>query len=215
MKPLLVTASLLNAWEWYRMDDKDTAETEFIRTLKREQTPDNPDMLAGRAFECRVRLINEQGREWYTARDKEDLDATRDREFDADYIDTAKEIARETSGGLWQVPLSEKVTLDGVHFLLYGRLDVLKLGVYDIKYSHTFETGKYLTAPQTRMYMTLASEAPWMKYMVSNGRNVFEDFYLRQDVEPIYPMVRDFWNWLETYPKFKSLYVENWESRGD
>ncbi len=194
------------------MDDKDTAEAEFIAVLKKERYPDNPDMLAGRAFETRVRLISEPGQDWLTEKDTKDLDETRDG-MTTEYYNTVREIAEIVSGGLWQVPLSEKVTIDGVHFLLYGRLDVIKLGVYDLKFSHTFETGKYLTAPQTRMYMTLASDAPWMKYLISNGKNVFEDFYLRQDVEPIYPMVRDFWNWLETYPKFKSLYLQNWESK--
>lgn len=214
MKPLLVTASLLSDWLWFIKDERENAEEKFISRLRREQSEDNEDMQAGRAFEARVRLQNEPEGKWLTERDVEDLKAT-EKKVNEEYFQTVLEVSNITHGGLWQVALSE-IWDNGIQaFCLYGRLDVLSLGVTDVKFSKTFEVGKYRDAPQTRMYLTLAKQAPHMTYAVSDGRNVMTDFYLRKDIEPIYSMVNDFWNWLNTYPKFLSLYIENWKSKGE
>jgi hypothetical protein len=214
MKALLITASLLSSWQWFLQDEKETAEAEFIATLKRESFRDSQEMQAGRAFEARVRLQNEPDGEWLTERDREDLKATEKR-VDEDYINTVLEVSDMTQGGLWQPSLSEIWDNGTQVFCLYGRLDVLKLGIIDVKFSKTFEVGKYRDCPQLRMYLTLAKNAPDMTFAVSDGRNVMTDYYLRKDVEPIYSLVNQFWSWLNTYPKYLSLYVENWKSKGE
>lgn len=215
MKPLLITQSLLSDWQWFLQDESENAVEKWKSSLRRESKPDTPEMQAGRAFESRVRLQNEPDGSWLTARDIEDLKATEDDGKNEEYFNTVLEVASMTQGGFWQPALSEIYDNGLQSFVLYGRLDVLKLGIIDVKFSKTFEVGKYKNCPQVRMYMHLAKQAPDMTFVVSNGHTVMTDYFIRQDVEPIEPLVNDFWNWLNRYPEYLSLYIENWKSKGE
>lgn len=208
----LITASLLNSWQWYLQNESPDAEREWLQTLNREQIPDNDKLLNGRAFECRVRLVNEPKGDWLTDGDREDLEKTQKKEDNAEYMDTVREVAGYTQGGLWQMPVNMPCTINGTGFLLYGRLDVMKLGILDVKFSGTYEHNKYLDNPQLRMYMTIVQHAPWMQFIVSDGKRVYQDYFERQDVEPVFPLVADFWNWVSTYPKYRNIFTSKWVS---
>ena len=213
MKPLLITASLLSSWLWYLNADEPNLE-EFKTVLRRERTPDNPAMQAGRAFEVRVRRASD-GYE-PNERDKEDLYATcpKGEQLSDEYVQCVNEIAEIVSGGVWQFSASKNITIAGTDFILYGRLDVLKgAWVYDTKFTRTFDIGKYFNAPQTKMYIALVPETVGMKYLACDGNCWSEDSYRREDIQPIENDVRDFWNWLQERHELLNLYVSNWESK--
>lgn len=214
MRPLLVTASLLSSWLWYLQDESDNAKESFLTVLRREQTPDNPAMKSGRAFETRVRFLTESNYQ-FTERDVADVAETAD-DVDDDYNECVKEVADIVSGGAWQASSSIIVNIGGVEFCLYGRRDVLKgAWVYDLKFTKTFEIGKYLDSPQTEMYIRLTPEVLGMKYLACDGKTVYEDSYLREDVGLIDTTVQNFWNWLGQNPEMKEIYCEKWQSKGD
>src|SRR5690606_39739786 len=52
-------------------------------------------------------------------------------------------------GSLLQYSTSKVVTVAGRELLLYGRLDALRAGtIYDIKFSRSYERGKYYSSTQ-------------------------------------------------------------------
>lgn len=214
MKPLLITASLLSSWLWYLQDESDDALKNWLTVLNRESYPDNPAMKSGRAFENRVRWVADDS---YNPSEKENRDVvdTND-EADDEYNECVKEVASIVQGGVWQASSSMVVNISGIDFCLYGRRDVLKgAWVYDLKFTHTFEIGKYLDSPQTEMYIRLTPEVLGMKYLACDGKTVYEDSYLREDVGLIDTTVQNFWNWLGQNPEMKSIYCEKWQSKGD
>lgn len=215
MKPLLVTPSLLDSWNWFMQNESDTARDEFIGVMKRIRSPDNPAMMDGRAFEARVRIAcDPMHTEWMTDNDRYDLDQTSRMEDDDECKACIAELADRLRGGVWQIALSRTERIDGIEFVKYGRIDVLKYGIVDIKYSHTFESGKYLDKAQTKMYLDLAPAAPWMQYAVCDGKVIYYgDKFLREDVAPINEDIRNFWNWIQNDKELFDLYVENWQSK--
>ena len=70
------------------------------------------------------------------------------------------------------------VEVNGMEFVLYGRLDTLKAGtIYDIKFSGSYDKGKYVDSTQHPTYMELIPEADQFTYVVSNGQNVWTETY--------------------------------------
>lgn len=215
MKPLLITPSLLDSWDWYMQNESDTARDEFVGVMKRICSPDNPDMMNGRAFEARVRIASDpMHTDWITDNDRYDLDQTSKHEDDDEYLACVYELANHLRGGVWQIALSRTENIGGIDFVKYGRIDVLKYGIIDVKYSHTFESGKYLGKAQTKLYLDLAPLAPWIQYAVCDGKVIYYgDKFLREDAEPINVDIRNFWNWLQSDKELFDLYVNNWQSK--
>lgn len=215
MKPLLITPSLLDSWDWYMQNDSDTARDEFIGVMKRERSPDNDAMMHGRAFETRVRMACDTSHvDWMTDSDKRDLELTGNKCNDDEYLSCIFELANHIRNGVWQVALSKVENIDGVNFVKYGRVDVINYGIIDIKYSQTFESGKYLGKAQTKMYLDLAPQAPWMQYTVCDGKVIYYgDKFLREDVAPINEDIRNFWSWLQCDNELYTLYLNNWQSK--
>jgi hypothetical protein len=196
-------------------NEADNARKEFIGVMKRERSPDNDAMMHGRAFEARVRIAcDPMNLEWLTDNDKYDLDQTGHKEDDAEYMACVYELASFLKGGVWQIALSKTETINGIEFVKYGRVDVIKYGIIDVKYSQTFESGKYLGKAQTKMYLDLAPQAPWMQYTVCDGKVIYYgDKFLREDVAPINQDIGNFWNWLQNDKELLNLYTENWQSK--
>lgn len=209
----LITPSLLNSWAWY-LNSPEPNLDEFKAVLRRERTPDNEAMQNGRAFEARVRMAC--GNYEPTESEKIDLDATcpEGNELTDEYVATVEEIADIVRGGTWQVSASKTVKLLDTDFVLYGRTDVLKgPWVFDIKFSHSYEIGKFFKSAQTKIYVELFPGMFGIRYLVSNGKTVAEDYYLRENIEPIENDIRDFWNWLNDRKDLFDLYVQNWQSK--
>lgn len=205
MARYLMTHSLLASW-LYAMkgnpyEDATTekdAFAEFMLTLRREPTPTSEAMQKGIDFENLVTAIvnGEQT--------PPDLDK---------WYDAAHEVAEIVRGGLLQYKAKKEIVVAGITFLLYGRLDALKAGVvYDIKFSGSYDRGKYVTGTQHPTYLELIPNAYEFTYLVSNGGSVWRETYRRDETPDIREAISDFVSWLEANDLLDT-YKEHWEAK--
>lgn len=200
----LMTHSLLSSWlyamkgnPYEDMTTERDSYAEFLSALKREPTPTTEAMQKGIDFENLVTNIT-KGRgdtdnRWYAA---------------------AAEVAKIVQGGLLQFKASREVCIEGIPLLLYGRLDALKAGsVYDIKFSGSYERGKYIESTQHPMYLEIVPEAQDFTYLVSNGSEVWKEKYRRDETPSIIPIITDFLHCLK-YTGLIGIYIEHWIAKG-
>ena len=139
-----------------------------------------------------------------------------------DFEDWCIENYEPTLNGQYQVKLSKEVTIYGVQFCLYGRLDCLKQGVvYDYKHTNKYEVGKFFGSYQTSMYLELVPEASKMVYIIGVDKpkyqmeddgdiyNIFEETYTRDECKPIEQVVKQFIDWLKTMGLWET-YLKKW-----
>lgn len=204
MERYLMTHSLLSSWLYalkdnpYEVageDDKLTAYDEFLLTLRRIQTPTNEAMQKGIDFEDLVtRIVG-------------GYDATYHK-----WYDPAAKIAGIVKGGVLQCRATKQTVIRNIPVFLYGRIDALKAGVvHDIKFSGSYETGKYISSTQHPMYMELVPQATAFTYLVSNGEHMWPETYTREEIPSIYPTISGFFDWLDIRG-LMSLYKEKWQA---
>lgn len=202
MDRCLVTHSLLYSWvrcispnPYESMDSVDPME-DMLTVLRREPTEPTQAMQNGIEFEDLVTDIvmgrADPEHKWFLA---------------------AGNVASRVKGGALQCKAAKPIEVDGVPLLLYGRLDCLKAGeIIDIKFSGVYERGKYLHFTQHPVYMELIPEAKQFTYVVSNGTNVWTETYRRDETRSVYPIIRNFLNWLDAMGLME-VYKEHWGSR--
>lgn len=200
MARYLMTHSLLSSWLYAIKDDPfEDATTErnhyaeFLDVLNRVPTPTTEAMQNGIDFEDTVMSfvqgVPNLGGRW---------------------DDAAEKIARIVDGGQFQYKAKKTVTVAGNDFLLYGRLDALKAGtIYDIKFSKSYDRGKYYGSTQHPLYLELVPEASQFMYLVSNGTDVWTETYFREDTRSIFPVIADFTDWIKSQGLFP-IYAEKW-----
>lgn len=194
-KRFLITQSLLSGWLWsYKLED---GYDDFLKTLRREPIQQTKAMLEGIRFEnCLNAVLDgaeiEPTHEWYKP---------------------ITQLANELEGAQQQAALSKDVTIGGIDFVLYGKLDYLRAGiVYDTKYSKTYRVGKYLDSPQHPMYFALVPEAYEFQYKICDGKYVYTETYRPDDVEPIENMIEDFMRHLDKH-NLVQIYTDKWRSK--
>ena len=187
-----ITQSLLSAWEWsFKTDD---GWDDFIATLNREKKQPTQAMLDGIRFEnCLNNVLKGepiyQDNEWYNV---------------------LVEMSCELQGAQQQVSLFQDCEVDGQPFLLHGVLDYLREGhIWDCKFSKTYHLNKYLSSPQTPMYLSLAPEARDFTYIISDGKYVYREKYPRDIVPPIEPTINNFMQYLKKHGLW-DVYCEKW-----
>ena len=187
-----ITQSLLSAWEWsFKTDD---GWDDFIATLNREKKQPTQAMLDGIRFEnCLNNVLKGepiyQDNEWYNV---------------------LVEMSCELQGAQQQVSLFQDCEIDGQPFLLHGVLDYLREGhIWDCKFSKTYHLNKYLTSPQTPMYLSLVPEARDFTYIISDGKYVYREKYPRDIVPPIEPTIYNFMQYLKKHGLWE-VYCEKW-----
>lgn len=202
MARYLMTHSLLSSW-LYTMkenpfEDMTTERdpmAEFMLTLRREPTPTTEAMQNGIQFEDLVTAIingcaNPRD-QWYEA---------------------AEKIARRCAGGILQYKAKKAIEVGGMSFILYGRLDCLKAGeIIDIKFTKSYDTGKYFSSTQHPTYFELIPEASRFTYLASNGSAVWPETYRREEAPSIYPVISDFIDWLRAVGLLE-VYQEHWKT---
>lgn len=195
---LLITQSLLASWQYqYQAFDPESAHKNFLRVLRREKSKPTQAILDGIQFENMVTACCEgspppDGHKWGEA------------------VRTIADRLRESQ---FQVVAQCNAKVAGLPFLLYGRLDALKSGViYDIKFSRSYQVGKYLDSPQHPMYFALVPEARRFEYLVFTGSDVCMESYDREDTPEIFPIIRNFINYLEI-SKLDKIYCQKWETK--
>lgn len=187
-KPLLITASLLNSWIYLfdnQLSDEKIAFDDFLKVLNREPTEQTEAMKLGNEFEQEC------------------------------YDGKVSGISNLIESGAFQVSASKIEIINGLTFVLYGRLDVLKNGIiYDIKrVSRYNDVQKYYTSAQHPMYLELIPQAKEFIYLISDGELIYQEKYTRKDfIKPIQGIITDFVNWLKRNDLFEK-YVEKWESK--
>ena len=193
----LITQSLLSAWRWgLALDD---GYEDFLKALRREPIQQTRAMLDGIRFE---NVLNsalkgaeiEPSHEWYAP---------------------ISELYWTLRGAQQQAAISKDITVQGVGFVLYGRLDYLKAGVvYDAKYSKTYHVGKYIDSPQHPMYLALVPEAREFQYKICDGKYVYTETYHPDEVDPIERTISHCMDFLDKM-KLVDIYCDAWRSKYD
>lgn len=147
-----------------------------------------------------------------------------------DFEDYMKKHYPETLNGSYEVKVSRTVIIDGIEYVLYGRLDCLKAGVItDYKWTGSYENGKFYNSYQTMIYLDLVPEAYQMNYVISNNFNkdkvvgnweedkdkfnLFVEEYKREDLKlDVKQEIRLFMEWLKELNLLK-IYQEKWASK--
>lgn len=116
-------------------------------------------------------------------------------------------------GGAYQIVGMKDVTIDGIDFLLYGRLDVLKGGIiYDIKRVMKYAPQKYLKSYQHGFYFELFPNAYEFQYLVYDGNALHRETYYRDQCVDLREVIREFMKWLKDNGLLK-LYFDKWVSK--
>lgn len=207
MARYLITHSLLSSWLYAIKDDpREDATTErdkyaeFMNALNRLPSPPNKAMQDGIDFENLVTQISDSPSlfERYAEKPR--------------WYDAAREIAGIVRGGQFQFKARKPVNVGGMEFVLFGKLDVLKAGsIYDIKFSKSYDRGKYYGSTQHPMYLELVPEALDFTYLVSNGTDIWSETYTREETRSIFPIIADFTDWLR-YQSLFPVYAEKWST---
>lgn len=116
-------------------------------------------------------------------------------------------------GGAYQIVGKKNVTIDGVNFLMYGRLDVLKGGIiYDIKRVARYSPQKYLKSFQHGFYFELFDEAYEFEYLVYDGKDLHIETYYRDQCADLHQVIREFMKWLSDNGLLET-YFDKWVSK--
>lgn len=173
---------------------------DFLKTLRREPIQQTKAMLDGIHFENVLNAVLngaeiEPTHEWYKP---------------------IMELYPTLYGAQQQASPSKNMTISGIEFVLYGKLDFLKAGViYDTKYSKTYRNyGKYRDSPQHPMYLALVPEAREFQYKICDGKYIYTETYRPDEVEPIERMIKHFMDFLDKQGLVQT-YCENWRSQYD
>lgn len=200
MARYLMTHSLLSAWLYALKEnpyEDATTETDkmgdFLKVLRREPTETTEAMQNGIDFENLVTAIvygrANSNDNWYEA---------------------ASKVAGFVKGGVLQYKANKEIVVAGIPVLLHGRLDCLKAGrIIDIKFTKSYESGKYFDSTQHPLYFELIPEAQEFTYIASNGSSVWPETYRRDEARSIYHFISDFFEWLKAADLWE-LYKEKW-----
>jgi len=203
MERYLVTHSLLGAWLYALKEnpyedattEKDPME-DFMKVLRREPTEATEAMQNGIDFENLVTKIV------YGNTDKND-----------NWYEAAYKVAEIVNGGVLQYKAYKDIVVSGIPVLLHGRLDCLKAGrIIDIKFTKSYEPGKYYDSTQHPMYFELIPEAQDFTYVASNGTGVWQETYRRDEARNIRRYISDFFDWLKAAGLWE-LYKEKWSAK--
>ena len=203
-KRQLITHSLLNTWNYlYNTYDeyRDIAYEDFAQVLYRNDIMPTRAMLAGREFE---KLVS-------------DIVSGREIERTHVWITGASEIAAiiKPNCKLTQTKVYKDMVINGVNYMLYGIPDWLGSGIiYDVKFKehiNNYSVGDYYDCTQHRMYFAIVDDVNKFEYLISDGKKVYREMYLREDCRPIEQTIADFEKWLKLCNLWE-VYIEKWQA---
>lgn len=199
----LITHSLLSSWLYAMKSnpyedlytERDSYQ-DFLKSLRREPTETTEAMQKGIDFEDMV------------------TDIVKGREIDPSdkWYEAATKVAGIVKGGFLQYKAKKPITVSGIPFLLYGRLDVLKAGqVIDIKFSGSYERGKFFDSTQHPTYLELIPEADSFMYLITNGTEVWTETYRRDETPSIVTIIESFVEFLRVNDLWE-IYEQHWKA---
>lgn len=196
----LLTPSLHNSYKWY-LKGEDADKASFLDTLNKKGFVQTEAMMNGITFENNVRAVAE-GKE---------------QQGEDRWMACVNEVAQIVKGGLWQQAVKLPIQACGMDFLLYGKMDVWKRDtIYDIKFTGSYEIGKFRDSVQHGLYMVCTGIRKF-KYLITDGRNVYqEDYYGEQDtLNNLIGEMAGMVNFIMADPDFKEAYQRNWQTYPD
>lgn len=200
----LITQTLLGSYQYlFNVDPEyfEGAFADFEATLRRERREPTEAMLNGINFENLVYAkANGIGCEHHKK-----------------WQEGINLVASVIKGAQIQVKAKRELTVNGTDFLLYGILDGLKAGViYDVKFLNKGMggaelAGKYLNSPQHPAYFALIPEANMFQYLVSDGKDIYVETYLREQTESIEKHIQEFMQGIEAMGLL-DVYKVHWQA---
>ena len=129
-----------------------------------------------------------------------------------DWYDAAMLIAQIVGGGSLQHRARIVIAVSGMMFVIYGRLDALRAGtIYDIKFSGSYDRGKYFDSTQHPMYFELVPEANDFVFQVSKLLYLYRERYRRAATADITVTIGSFVSWLSANGLLET-YKRHWQA---
>lgn len=194
----LITQSLLNSWLYqYKAYDEEAANADFLNTLHRIKTLPTEAIQNGIDFENAVYAYC----------------TDRTIKLPKGWENGIKGVSDYVHGGVFQLSASVNRHISGMDFVLYGRLDALKMGtIFDVKFSKRYERGKYIDSPQHPMYFAVCPEVDRFVYVISDGAEVWTETYTRQETPDINGTIEQFIDYMKA-ANLLDTYRKKWESQ--
>lgn len=200
----LITTSLLNSWAyiWNCVDGVKEAETDKISF---DEKLYNKQKNAYEGFVSALNRIKTPTNEFMQL----------GIDFEKDCYDGKTEFSKIIENGQFQVVGMKEIEVDGMKFLMYGILDVLKAGViYDIKRVIKYSRPKYINSFQHNFYFCLYPNVKEFTYLIYDGYKYHKESYY--DVEKAQDIIdgaiRDFINYLKER-NLLEIYKEKWKCK--
>jgi len=201
-KKYLITPSLLNSWAYIRTcvdgvveANSDTMCLEDKKTMRQEE-----------AFKSFLKTL-------YREPIETNVYMKQGIEFEESCYRGETCISPIIENGAYQISGTKDVEVEGIDFVMYGRLDVLKGGViYDIKRDMKYSPQKYLKSYQHGFYLELFDTANKFEYLIYDGNNLHIETYYRDQCESMESVIGLFVRWLKKN-NLLDIYLTNWESK--
>ena len=134
----LITPSLLNSWAYIWTCVDGVREAESDKVCLEDKKADAQE----KALQDFLKTLNREPIE-------DNFFMRQGREFEDACYRGETCVSPIIKGGAYQIVGTKDITIDGIRFLMYGRLDVLKGGIiYDIKRVMKYVPQKYLKSYQ-------------------------------------------------------------------
>lgn len=196
----LITPSLLNSWGWI-WNCEDTVQSTDNDLISLE---DKVELVRKKAFEDFVKALNR-----IPSEPNEYMKAG--IEFEEECYKGNTCISPIIEGGAYQIVGKKDTEVNGMKFLMYGRLDVLKGGIiFDIKRIWRYNLPKYAKSYQHPFYFELFPNAYKFEYLAFDGNKLHREVYFPSKNErEIEDVISNFIQWLKENDLFE-IYKEKW-----
>lgn len=201
-KRYLITPSLLNSWAyiWTCVDNVKEAESDKICL------EDKKSEAQEKALQDFLKTLNREPIE-------PNIYMKQGIEFEDACYRGETCVSPIIEGGAYQIVGTKEMTVGGINFLLYGRLDVLKGGtIYDIKRVMRYAPQKYLKSYQHGCYFELFPNAYRFTYLVFDGKDLHKETYYPDQCVSIEEVIREFIAWLDKNDLLE-IFFEKWVSK--
>ena len=196
----LITPSLLNSWGWIWNCEDSVRETDND-TMSLE---DKVFYARQKAMEDFIHTLNRLPSE-----PNEFMKAG--IEFEDECYKGNTCVSPIIQGGAYQIVGKKNAEVNGMKFLMYGRLDVLKGGIiYDIKRIWKYSLPKYSKSYQHQFYFELFPNAYKFEYLAYDGVKLHREVYFpSKDKNEIESVIANFIQWLKEN-NLLEVYKEKW-----
>lgn len=196
----LITPSLLNAWGWIWECEKNvkTAESDTVCF------EDKVSIAKEKAFDDFIKALYREKTEQNTYM----LEGIR---FEDETYKGNTCFSETVKNGAFQIVGKKEVKVDGMNFLMYGRLDVLKGGtIFDIKRVWKYSLPKYNNSYQHGFYLDLFGNAKKFTYLIWDGYKPHKETYFRDETKRTTEVIHLFIKWLKENGLL-GVYKEKWK----